>query len=162
MTEKKQINGPIGGQEQKALGQEDLEMSRHVTFMEAVKWAFVRNWGRQGITSIVTFILASILGPHDFGTVAIASVYIAFIQMLLGFGFDTAIIQRKDLKSLHVDSVFWVILIASILLAGGEYRVKQLVGESKSLARTCVGHLRAVAHNPDPGPDHRTAGFAFS
>lgn len=102
--------------EDKVASQTGGEMSQQGTFIHAVKWAFVTNWGRDGIGAAVTVILASILSPSDFGIVAIALVYIAFIQMLLGLGFDAAIIQRKGLKTLHLDSVFWLILMVSLLL----------------------------------------------
>lgn len=81
-----------------------------------MKWAIVSNWGREAITALVIFILAAHLSPTDFGIIAIASVYISFIQMFLESGFNATIIQRKDIKPLHLDSIFWLILAASLLL----------------------------------------------
>ena len=85
-------------------------------FLHSVKWVLVSNWGREGILSLVTFILAAILGPTDFGTVAIAYIYIAFVQMFVGLGFNATLIQKKDLNESHLDSVFWLVVILSLLL----------------------------------------------
>ena len=38
----------------------------------ALKWAFVLNWGQRGVATLFTVLLAAILGPNDFGVVALA------------------------------------------------------------------------------------------
>jgi PST family polysaccharide transporter len=93
-------------------------MTEHKTFHRAVKWAYVMNWGGQGFAALFTFILASLLGPRDFGTVSMAMIYIAFIQMLLNQGLYAAIIQRPDLQPEHLDSVFWLGQASSLILVG--------------------------------------------
>jgi PST family polysaccharide transporter len=78
------------------------------SFGEALKWAMVMNSGTRGIATGVTFLLAALLGPGDFGLVAVALIYIAFVRMLLEQGFLTAIIQREHLDDEHLDSAFWL------------------------------------------------------
>ena len=92
--------------------------SDHRTFRHALKWAYVATLGQRGIVLLVTFVLAAILGPEDFGTVAMAIAYIIFIEMFVAQGMGAAIIQRKDLSREHLDSVFWLIVAASIVLSG--------------------------------------------
>ena len=87
-------------------------------FHRSLKWAFVMNWGRQGTSTLVTFALAGILGPHDFGTVTMASIYIAFLQLFLEQGMGAAIVQRERLEPEHLDSAFWMNIAWSLLLAG--------------------------------------------
>ena len=67
------------------------------TFGGAVRWAVVMNWGQEGLTALMTFVLASILGPKAFGIVVLGLVYIFFIEMFVAQGFISAIVQRKDL-----------------------------------------------------------------
>ncbi len=93
-------------------------MSDLPTFRHALKWAYVATLSQRGIAVLLMFVLAAVLGPEDFGTVAMAGVYIIFIEMLVTQGMGAAIIQRKDLKNEHLDSVFWVILAVSAVLAG--------------------------------------------
>ncbi len=90
----------------------------HRTFRHALKWAYVATLGQRGIVLLLTFVLAAILGPEDFGTVAMATAYIIFIEMFVGQGMGAAIIQRKDLSREHLDSVFWLVVAASIVLSG--------------------------------------------
>jgi len=94
-------------------------------FHRALKWSYVMNWGQQIISAALSFILAAILGPSDFGLLAIAMVYILFIHMFLDQGLVAAIIQRKELSPDHLDSVFWlvqgvcvVLVVLAILLSG--------------------------------------------
>jgi O-antigen/teichoic acid export membrane protein len=93
-------------------------MTEQKTFHRAVKWAYIMNWGEKGFSALFTFVLASILGPRDFGTVSMAMIYVLFIQMLLNQGLFAAIIQRKDLQPEHLDSVFWLGQAASLVLVG--------------------------------------------
>lgn len=93
-------------------------MSDHPTFRHALKWAYVATLGQRGIVLLLTFVLAAILGPEDFGVVAMAIAYIMFIEMFVAQGMGAAIIQRKDLSREHLDSVFWLVVAASIVLSG--------------------------------------------
>ena len=88
------------------------------TFLSALKWAFAMNWGQRALGALFTFILAALLGPHDFGVVAIAMVYISLAHVFLEQGFSTALIQREDLEPDHLDTAFWINITACISLAG--------------------------------------------
>ena len=87
------------------------------SFGHALKWAMVMNSGTRGIATAVTFLLAALLGPADFGLVAVALIYIAFVRMLLEQGFITAIIQREQLDPEHLDSAFWLNVAWCLILA---------------------------------------------
>ena len=84
----------------------DKHLGSQRKFHSALKWAYAMNWGQQGFSALFMFVLASLLGPRDFGTVAMGMIYIAFIQMFLNQGFTAALVQRKELQSEHMDSVF--------------------------------------------------------
>jgi teichuronic acid exporter len=91
-------------------------MASEPKFKHAVKWAFVMNLGEKGFSTIFTFVLAYKLGPSDFGIVALAMIYILFVQMFLEQGLAAALIQRKNLRPEHLDSVFWMDLVVSVFL----------------------------------------------
>jgi O-antigen/teichoic acid export membrane protein len=76
--------------------------------VRGVAWASVANWGCQLLSFGVYTGLARLLNPQAFGLVALAGVYIAFIQAFVTQGFGTAIIQRGELKEEHLDSAFWI------------------------------------------------------
>jgi O-antigen/teichoic acid export membrane protein len=85
---------------------------------ESLKWAFVMTWGQRGIATAFTFVLAAILGPRDFGLVALGLAFVALIQVVLEQGFSTAIIQRDKLDDEHLHSAFWLNLAWCLFLVG--------------------------------------------
>ncbi|MGD0323646.1 MAG: lipopolysaccharide biosynthesis protein [Terriglobia bacterium] len=93
-------------------------MSGHKSFLNSIKWSYTANWGEKGFSSLFAVVLAAILGPRDFGVVAIATVYVAFLSMFLDQGFMTALIQRKELEPQHLDAVFWMDQVLSVVLVG--------------------------------------------
>jgi teichuronic acid exporter len=93
-------------------------MKDRAPFRDALKWAFFMNLGQRGVSTVVTFVLAALLGPHDFGLVAIAAVYVAFLQVFLEQGIGAAVIQRERLEPAHLDSAFWMNLLWGLLLTG--------------------------------------------
>jgi teichuronic acid exporter len=84
---------------------------------DSLRWAFLMNWGQRGIATAFTFVLAAILGPADFGLVALGLAFVALLQVALDQGISTAIIQREDLEDEHLDSAFWLNLVWCIGLA---------------------------------------------
>jgi O-antigen/teichoic acid export membrane protein len=74
------------------------------------------NFGQQGLTALFTFVLASMVGPGDFGLLAMAMVYIQFVQIFLEQGLVATLIQRKELRTEHLDSVFWMGITISVAL----------------------------------------------
>lgn len=75
------------------------------------------NWGQRGIATAFTFVLAAILGPADFGLVAMGLAFVALMHVALDQGISTAIIQREDLEDGHLESAFWLNLVWCIVLA---------------------------------------------
>jgi PST family polysaccharide transporter len=78
-------------------------------------WSTIENWAGQGMSFLVFLILARILGPEDFGLVALASVYVLVVQTLIRQGFAEAILQVRDLEDEHLDAAFWTNLVVSLL-----------------------------------------------
>jgi O-antigen/teichoic acid export membrane protein len=88
------------------------------TFWGAVKWAFALSLGRRASKTLFTFVLAALLGPYDFGLMAMALIYITLLWVLLEQGFMTAIVQREKLDPEHLDSAFWLNLVWCVILTG--------------------------------------------
>jgi O-antigen/teichoic acid export membrane protein len=93
-------------------------MAGQRSFLNAVKWAYTANWGERAFSSLFTFLLAALLGPREFGVVSVAMIYIAFIQMFMNQGLVAALIQKKDLQSEHLNSVFWMNLMLGLGFGG--------------------------------------------
>ncbi|MCX7595550.1 MAG: lipopolysaccharide biosynthesis protein [Fischerella sp.] len=115
--------------------------------VKGVIWSAVESWGRQAISFGVFFILARLLGPETFGLIALAGVFIAFVQVFLDQGLGTAIIQRKELESEHLDTAFWTNLATSTLLA--------------TLTVACAGFVANLFKEPQLTPILRLLSFNF-
>lgn len=65
------------------------------------------------LTVLVNAILARILTPFDFGVVAVITVFTTFFATLSDMGFGPAIVQKKELTSRDIDSLFTYSLYAA-------------------------------------------------
>jgi O-antigen/teichoic acid export membrane protein len=79
-------------------------------------WRFGERIVSQLVMLVVSIILARILTPDDFGTVAIVSVFIVFANVFVTDGLSTALIQRKDASQKDFSTLFYVNLLLSIIL----------------------------------------------
>ena len=93
-------------------------MSARHSLRASLKWAFVMNLGQRGLATAFTFVLAAMLGPEDFGLIAMGLAFVALIQVVLEQGISTAIVQRKQMDSRYLDAAFWLNLVWCVALAG--------------------------------------------
>ena len=93
-------------------------MKQHPSIRRSLRWAFALTWGERATTTVFTVVLAAILGPEEFGIVAMALVYLAVVDLVLEQGFLTTIVQREQLDREHLDSAFWMNFAWCLVLAG--------------------------------------------
>lgn len=91
-------------------------MSLKQKTIQSLFWSAIQNWGSQAGSLIVFLVLARLLTPEAFGLVALANVFIAFMQIFLDQGFVAALIQREEIEPEHLDTVFWTQIVSSIVL----------------------------------------------
>lgn len=65
----------------------------------------------RGLGFISTLILARLLVPGDFGLVAMATSFIALIELMGAFGFDISLIRLEKAERLHFDTA-WTLNVA--------------------------------------------------
>ena len=63
-------------------------------------WRFAERCGAQLVTFIVSIVLARILAPGDYGTIALITVFTTIMQVFVDSGLGTALIQKKDADDL--------------------------------------------------------------
>lgn len=79
-------------------------------------WKFMERGGVQVIQFIVSMILARILLPQEYGTVALITVFISIANVFIEVGLTTALIQKKNVDDVECSSVFYFNLLISIFL----------------------------------------------
>lgn len=63
---------------------------------------------------IITTILARLLSPDDFGTLAMVTVFTNFAMIFSEMGVSSALIQKQDTHDRHYYSAFWLNIFAGI------------------------------------------------
>ena len=79
-------------------------------------WRFFERCGAQAVSIIVSIILARILSPSVYGTIALVTVFTTIMQAFVDSGMGSALIQKKDADDLDFSTVFYFNLLISILL----------------------------------------------
>jgi PST family polysaccharide transporter len=83
-----------------------------------VKWSFVGLAGGQVIQALVLVVLARLIGPRNFGVIAEASVFLAFISLLLDQGIGATIIRQVGVTAEMLGTTFLLNLGTTIVLTG--------------------------------------------
>ncbi len=86
--------------------------------IHGVFWRMLERIGMQTMGFVVSIILARLLEPKDFGTIALITVFIALGSVFVHGGFGTALIQKKDVTETDYNSVFYLSLAVAFVLYG--------------------------------------------
>lgn len=80
-------------------------------------WMVLFKLIERSIGLISTLILARLLLPQDFGTIAMAMTFIAMAELLTAFGFDIALIQNRDATVEHYNTAWTGNLLLGLSIA---------------------------------------------
>jgi O-antigen/teichoic acid export membrane protein len=81
-------------------------------------WRFLERWGAQGVSLIVTVILARLIEPEAFGILAIVTVFTSLFSVFIESGICTALVQKSDADEKDFSSVFYTNLLLCLFLYG--------------------------------------------
>ncbi len=76
-------------------------------------WKFMERLGTQGIQFVVQIVLARLILPEEYGTIALITIFISFANVFVQYGFNTALIQKKDANETDFSSVFFLSLVVA-------------------------------------------------
>lgn len=88
---------------------------RKKAFSSAI-WKFMERIIAQGVSLVVSIIIARILDPTDYSVVGIVTIFFTFANVLISGGFNTALIQKKDADEEDYSSVLFLSIFISIVL----------------------------------------------
>lgn len=110
-------------------------------------WRFLEAAGSEGLAFAFMVLLARLLGPSDYGIVAMAALFVASCQKILYSGIPDALVQGDDVSNLRLDSAFWANMLLGLALS-------LLFIASGALAAEAVGepHLKDVLVGLSPLP----------
>lgn len=81
-----------------------------------VGWSVIGQFGTQGISIIGGIILARMLSPNEFGTIAMVTVFTGYASIIMDFGFGPALIQKNKVTESDLSSVFWFNVFLGLIL----------------------------------------------
>jgi O-antigen/teichoic acid export membrane protein len=83
----------------------------------AVSWSFAGQVIAQTLQTAISVVLARVLSPREFGLVGMVTVFTGFSVMVASMGFGAALIQIPKLEDRHLNTIFWINLIAGTALS---------------------------------------------
>lgn len=86
------------------------------TVVKGLFWVYLENIAAQVVCFIITVILARLLEPSLFGTIALVSVFINIANVFVNTSFSSALIQKKNADDLDYNTMFWFNLGISLFL----------------------------------------------
>lgn len=89
------------------------------TVMTNMLWRFAERCGAQGVSFVVSLILARLLAPEVYGIVALITVFTAILNLFVDSGLKNALIQKKDADQLDFSTVFYCNVALGLVLYAG-------------------------------------------
>jgi len=86
-------------------------------FISGILYTSISKYVGIFVQIAISMVLARLLNPSDFGILAIATVFISFINLITDFGFGAAIIQSETLEEKDLESIFTLTLYVGLIAA---------------------------------------------
>lgn len=88
------------------------------TVLGSFFWKFGERILSQGISFVISLILARLLMPSDYGTIAMITIFINLSSVFINSGFASALIQKKDADSTDFSTMFYCSLVCALIIYG--------------------------------------------
>lgn len=92
-------------------------------------WRFAERIGAQLVSLIVSIVLARILTPEAYGTVALITVFTTILQVFVDSGLGNALIQKKEADNIDFSTVFYTNVLFCLLLYCGLFIVSPIIAD---------------------------------
>jgi PST family polysaccharide transporter len=97
--------------------------------LSGIGWTASANIVKQIFLFLISVVLARLLMPEDFGLVGMIIVFTGFAGIFAELGFGAALIQKKEIEENHLSSVFWLNILAGIVLTAIVLSVAPLIAK---------------------------------
>lgn len=79
-------------------------------------WKLMERFGVQASQFVLQIILARLLDPEHYGVLSMMVIFTTLANVFIQRGFNTALIQNKDVTEEDYSSVFWVTMIIAVFI----------------------------------------------
>ena len=84
-------------------------------------WRFAERCGAQSVSFVVSIVLARLLAPEVYGTIALVTVFTTILDVFVDSGLANALIQKKDVDDIDFSSVFYFNIFTCLILYAGVF-----------------------------------------
>lgn len=113
-------------------------------------WKLLERFSVQGTQFVLQIILARILDPAHYGVLSMMVIFTSLANVFIQTGFNTALIQNKDVTEEDYSSVFWVTLAVAVTLYGTIFAAAPLIADFYEMPEI-VAPMRVLALMLLPG-----------
>ncbi len=92
-------------------------------------WKLLERFGVSGIQFVLQIILARLLSPEHYGALSIMIIFTNLANIFVQSGFNTALIQKRDIEEEDYSSVLWVSFLIAVVLYGIIFLASPWIGE---------------------------------
>ena len=79
-------------------------------------WRFSERTAAQGVSFVVSIVLARMLTPEDYGLVGLITVFISIATVFVSSGFGSALIQKENVTQTDYSSVFFFSIVMGVVM----------------------------------------------
>lgn len=80
-------------------------------------WNIFGNFSGTIIALVKNIFLARLLQPEDFGVISLSFIFVTISEMIVDSGFHSALIQKKNIKTIEYNTIFLVTIIIGIIIS---------------------------------------------
>ena len=83
--------------------------------LSGVKWNAIGRFSTQGISFIISVLLARVLTPSDYGVVGMIGIFMAIANTFISSGFGSALIRKQDCTDADYSTAFYFNIVVGIV-----------------------------------------------
>ncbi len=87
---------------------------KHKT-IHGIIWSSIEKFSVQGIQFVLQILMARILLPEDYGTIAMLTIFIAISQSFVDCGFSNALIRKVNRTETDYSTVFYFNIFVGLI-----------------------------------------------
>jgi O-antigen/teichoic acid export membrane protein len=84
--------------------------------VSGVLWALLNQFSNQGISFIISIVLARLLMPKDFGLIGMITIFISVGKSLIDSGLTSSLMRKPDADELDFSTIFYTNLAVSVVV----------------------------------------------
>lgn len=93
-----------------------MDLNPKTIVIKSFIWKFLEKCCVQGVSFIISIVIARLVLPEEFGIVALVAVFTNIANVIVEGGMSTALIQKKNADNIDFSTVFYLSIFVSLIL----------------------------------------------